>query len=122
MPAAWEPLARAPHTSHLAEGPLTFNRRRLQPLADSLHTAVGVVNPGDRLGTPQLHEIPELHHGAAKVPLMVAFSNRVPGVVVSHVVRHLVKDRATKVCFRGELGVAPQMSPSLGVGWVQRYL
>lgn len=53
---------------------------------------------------------------------MVAFSNRVPGVVVGHVVRHLAEDTATKVRFRGELGAAPTMSPSLGVGWVQQYL
>lgn len=69
--------------------PLTFDGRRLQPLADVVHAAVGVVQPGDRLGAPQLHEVPELPHGAPEIPLMVAFGEGVPGVVIGHVVRHL---------------------------------
>lgn len=111
----------------ITQWPLTFNWRRLQPLADILHSTIGVIEPGNRLGTPQLHEVPELHHGATKVPFMVAFSNRVPRVVVGHVVRHLA-GAATATPARGSCSVLPRGSgrgllsavPSLGAARVKQ--
>lgn len=114
-------------TLQTAGRPLTFNWRRLQPLADILHATVGVIEPGNCLSAPQLHEVPELHHGATKVPLMVAFGNRVPGVVVGHVVRHLAGAVAATPA-RGSCSAFPRRSgggmlgaaPSLGAARVKR--
>lgn len=67
---------------------LTFNRRSFQPAADPLHVSVGVSDLVDCLGAPELHQFSEIHHRAAKVPVLVAFSHRVPGWVVRSVVSH----------------------------------
>ena len=49
---------------------LTFYRRGFEPAADALHVSVAVPDAGNRLGTAQLHQVPQVHGGDAEVPLL----------------------------------------------------
>lgn len=74
---------------HYLSFSLTFNCRSFQSAADPLYISVGISDFADCLSTPELHQFPKVHQRAAKVPIMIAFSHRVPGWVVRSVVSHV---------------------------------
>lgn len=92
---------------------LTFYGRRLQAPADALHVSVRFLYLADGLSAPQLHQLPQLHHGHPEVPVMVALCDRIPRRVVRRVVGHVGPLHGGVLAAVCQVLISPQWSLSI---------